>query len=197
MWGEASSAIQSMAGCEGHPISGNVMPTPPETASQPVLFKAICTPARSLGPKGMRVLCVALLGLSAVTGGMFLAMGAWPIIGFTGIEAALVLGLVATHRRWSARAAEVLILTGERLTIHRTDGRGRQEQIEIDPYWARLRLEERPGRVSLLVLRQRGSEVEIGRLLGDEQKRDLAGALEEALRRLREPAFDNPQLREN
>jgi uncharacterized membrane protein len=47
------------------------------------------------------------------------------------------------------------------------------------------------------VLRQRGSEVEIGRLLGDEQKRDLAGALEAALRRLREPAFDNPQLREN
>ncbi len=144
----------------------------------------------------MRVLSIALLGLSAATGGMFLALGAWPILGFTGMEALLVLGLMTMHRRWSARAMEVLILTGERLTIQRTDGRGRREEIAVDPYWARLRLEERPGRVSLLVLRQRGSEVEIGRLLGDEQKRDLAGALEQALRRLREPVFDNPQLRE-
>ncbi|MBL6076503.1 DUF2244 domain-containing protein [Belnapia sp. T18] len=144
----------------------------------------------------MRVLSIALLGLSAATGGLFLALGAWPILGFTGIEALLVLGLMTMHRRWSARAMEVLVLTGEQLTIHRTDGRGRQQEIAIDPYWARLRLEERPGRVSLLVLRQRGSEVEIGRLLGDEQKRSLAGALDQALRRLREPVFDNPQLRD-
>jgi uncharacterized membrane protein len=184
-----------MAECGGHPISPDVMPAQPESASPPVLFEAICTPARSLGRRGMRVLSVALLGLSAATGGMFLALGAWPILGFTGVEALLVLGLMTMHRRWSARAMEVLILTGEQLTIHRTDGRGRRQEIAIDPYWARLRLEERPGRVSLLVLRQRGSEVEIGRLLGDEQKRSLAGALDEALRRLREPVFDNPQLR--
>ena len=172
------------------------MPALPETASSPILFEAICTPARSLGRRGMRVLSIALLGLSAATGVVFLALGAWPILGFTGGEALLVLGLMTLHRRWSARAMEVLILTGERLTIHRTDGRGRRQEIAIDPYWARLRLEERPGRVSLLVLRQRGGEVEIGRLLGDEQKRDLAGALEVALQRLREPVFDNPQLRE-
>ncbi|WP_176849318.1 DUF2244 domain-containing protein [Belnapia rosea] len=168
------------------------MPAPAE----PVLFEAICTPARSLGPRGMRVLSTALLTVSAATGGVFLALGAWPVLGFTGIEAGMVLGLMALHRRRSRRAMEVLILTGERLTIHRTDGRGRREEIAVDPYWARLRLEERPGRVSLLVLRQRGSDVEIGRLLGDEQKRDLAGALGEALRRVREPVFDNPQLRE-
>jgi uncharacterized membrane protein len=186
----------AMARWAGHPIFGHVMPAQPESITQPVLFEAICTPARSLGRRGMRVLTFALLGLSAATGGLFLALGAWPILGFTGAEALLVLGLMTLHRRWSARAMEVLILTGERLTIRRTDGRGRREEIAIDPYWARLRLEERPGRVSLLVLRQRGSEVEIGRLLGDEQKRDLAGALEAALRLLQKPVFDNPQLRE-
>ncbi len=177
-------------------MSSDVMPVPAESAPEPVLFEAILTPARSLGRRGMRVLSIALLGLSAATGGFFLMLGAWPVLGFSGVEAALVLGLLAMHRRWSQRAMEVLILTGDRLTIHRTDGRGRREEIAIDPYWARLRLEERPGRVSLLVLRQRGSEVEIGRLLGDEQKRNLAGALDDALRRLRQPVFDNPQLRD-
>ena len=69
--------------------------------------------------------------------------------------------------------------------------------MTLDPYWTRLRLEERPGRVSLLLLRQRQRDVEIGKLLGEEQKRDLAAALEAALRRYREPVFDNPQLRED
>ena len=169
------------------------MPAPPD----PVLFEAICTPPRSLGRRGMRVLAACLLAASATTGGMFLALGAWPILGFTGLEAAFVLWLMGLHRRWSRRTTEVLILTGDRLTIHRTDRRGRQEKVSIDPYWAKLRLEERPGRVSLLVLRQRGHSEEIGKLLGDEQKRDLAGALGEALRRWREPVFDNPQLRDN
>ena len=168
------------------------MPAQPE----PVLFEAICTPSRSLGPRGMRLVAAALLGGSAVTGGLFLALGAWPVLGFTGLEAVLVLGLMGLHRRWSRRSMEMLVLTGDRLTIRRTDGRGRREEVSIDPYWARLRLEERPGRVSLLVLRQRGRAIEIGRLLGDEQKRDLAGALGDALRRWREPVFDNPQLRD-
>jgi uncharacterized membrane protein len=168
------------------------MPAQPE----PILFEAICTPSRSLGPRGMRILAAALLSASAGIGGLFLALGAWPILGFTGLEAVLVLGLTALHRRWSQRSMEVLILTGDRLTIRRTDGRGRREEVSIDPYWARLQLEERPGQVSLLVLRQRDRAIEIGKLLGDEQKRDLAGALGDALRRWRDPVFDNPQLRD-
>ncbi|GGC32733.1 membrane protein [Siccirubricoccus deserti] len=163
----------------------------------PVLFEAICTPARSLGRRGMVMLSVALLGGAAATGGLFLALGAWPVLGFAGIEAGLVLFLVSLHRRWSQRSMEVLLLTEGSLTIRRTDARGRQREFSLDPYWARLRLEERPGRVSLLVLERRGEAIEVGQLLGEAQKRDLAAALGAALRRWREPAFDNPQLRED
>jgi uncharacterized membrane protein len=173
------------------PATASSATAPPDA----VLFEAVCTPACSLGPRGMGILCAGLLTGAAATGGLFLALGAWPILGFTGLEVAIVLGLLAAHRRGSGRAMEVLILTGRRLTIHRTDTKGRREEVSLDPYWARLRLEERPGRVSLLVLCQRDRMVEIGRLLGDEQKRNLAGALEDALRRWREPVFDNPQLR--
>jgi uncharacterized membrane protein len=167
------------------------MPAPPE----PVLFEAICTPPRSLDARGMRLVAGFVLAASAAVGLTCLALGAWPILGFTGLEAALVLGLMTLHRRWSQRAMEVLVLTGERLTIRRIDFQGRREEVQVDPYWARLRLEERPGRVALLVLRQRGNAIEIGKLLGDEQKRDLAATLGEALQRWRDPVFDNPQLR--
>ena len=46
------------------------------------------------------------------------------------------------------------------------------------------------------MLRHRRRAVEVGALLGEDQKRDLAEALGAALRRCREPVFDNPQLRE-
>jgi uncharacterized membrane protein len=161
----------------------------------PILFEAICTPARSLGRRGALVVAGAVLSASLAVGVVCSLLGAWPVLGFTGLEAALVLGLMALHRRWAARSMEVLVLTGGSLTISRTDARGRRESLALDPYWARLRLEERPGRVSLLVLRQRQRSIEIGKLLGEEQKRNLAEALDAALRRYREPVFDNPQLR--
>ncbi|WP_165838928.1 DUF2244 domain-containing protein [Roseicella frigidaeris] len=161
----------------------------------PILFEAVCTPACSLGRRGMLAVAGTVLTLSLLIGGIFSLFGAWPVLGFSGLEAALVLGLLALHRRWSARSMEMLVLTEDRLTIRRTDARGRQEALTLDPYWARLRFEERPGRVSLLVLQQRQRRVEIGRLLGEEQKRNLAEALDTALRRYREPVFDNPQLR--
>ena len=162
----------------------------------PILFEAVCTPARSLGRRGLTVLTVGLVAAPLCVGLAFTILGAWPVLGFTGLESALVLGLLLLHRRWAARSMEVLILTEDRLSIRRTDQRGQRQHLSLDPYWARLRLEERPGRVSLLVLRQRDREIEIGRLLGEDQKRDLAEALDGALRRYREPVFDNPQLRD-
>jgi uncharacterized membrane protein len=166
-----------------------------DTEPGPILFEAVTTPPPGLSPLALRVLCIGLLGLSALIGLAFASVGAWPVLGFTGLEAALVLGLLALHRRSSRRSMEILRVTGGMLTVCRTDWRGRREEVSLDPYWARVSLEERPGRVSALVLRQRGSAIEIGVLLGEEQKRDLAAALEAALRRYREPVFDNPQLR--
>jgi uncharacterized membrane protein len=168
----------------------------PPAALEPAVFEAVCTPPAGLSSRGLRLLAAAVIGFSAAVALLFAWLGAWPIIGFAGAEAALVIGLLALHRRWSRRMMEVLRLEGGRLVIQRTDWRGRRETLALDPYWTRLSLEERPGRVSALVLRHRRRAVEIGALLGEEQKRDLAGALGAALRSYREPVFDNPQLRE-
>ena len=46
-----------------------------------------------------------------------------------------------------------------------------------------------------LVLTERRRGVEVGGLLGDAERRELGAMLAEALRRYREPVFDNPQLR--
>lgn len=170
----------------------------PQAAPQaePILFEATCTPPEGLDRTGMRVVAGLVIGFSALVGMLFAWLGAWPILGFAGVEAALVLGLLSLHRRWARRSVEVLQLVGGRLTISRTDWRGRREELALDPYWARLTIEERPGRVSRLILRHRQRAVEVGALLGEDQKQDLARALEAALKRYRTPVFDNPQLRD-
>lgn len=163
--------------------------------ADPLLFEAICTAPTSLGRRGAVVLSGLVLLASAAVATLVLVLGGWPVVGFATVEVALALGLLTLHRRRAARRCEIVRLTSERLIICRTDARGRSEEAALDPYWARLSLQARPGRVSLLVLQQRNRAFEIGRLLGEEAKRDLATALDDALRRLREPRFDNPQLR--
>ena len=163
--------------------------------ADPILFEAITTPPRSLSRTGMAWLCALTIPAAAVPAVLFAMLGAWPVLGFMGVEVAMVLGLVALHRRWSAAAVESLSLSPGLLRVSCADGRGGRAVAEFDPYWTRLTLEERAGIAPALRLTCRGRTLEVGRFLAEAEKRDLAQALENALRRYRNPTFENPQLR--
>ena len=161
----------------------------------PILFEAVSRPPRSLSPRGMRWLC-GLAGVgAAIPAVLFWLLGAWPILGFLGVEVTLVLGLVALHRRWSAAAVETVRLTAAELRVMTANGRGGSRVTAFEPYWTRVALEEEGGGIARLCLQQRDRRVELGCFLSAEEKRDLAAALAAALRDYRTPVFDNPQLR--
>jgi uncharacterized membrane protein len=159
------------------------------------LFEALTTPHQSGTPTGLRVIAGLVLTGSAVLTVLFWTLGAWPVAGFMGGEVVLVLSMLRAHRRWSARIAERITLSGGRLCVDRTDRRSRRQVVEFDAYWARVLLLPRPGRVSELRLAARGRSTEIGSFLSDDEKAELADALRRALRDFRSPVFDNPQLR--
>jgi uncharacterized membrane protein len=115
--------------------------------------------------------------------------------GFTGLELLLAAFLFRLNAR-AARGSELVMLTEEGLRVLRTDPDGVKREIVLSPAWLNVIVEERPGRVPGVVLAARHTRVEIARSLGEEEKRDLARALRDALERLRSPRFDNPQLRE-
>lgn len=164
-------------------------------AGETILFEAVTKPPAALSARGLRWLCALAALAAAVPAIIFTLMGAWPVLGFLGLEVGVVLGLVAAHRRWSRAAVERVMLTEGRLLIRRADGRGRQESADLEAYWTQLVLEERPGAVPVLTASARGRTAEIGRFLAAEEKRALADALQAALRRYRNPRFDNAQLR--
>jgi uncharacterized membrane protein len=95
----------------------------------------------------------------------------------------------------SAREREVLLLSARALRVVRTDAKGVATERSLSPGWLNVILEERPGRVPGLYLAARGQSIEVGATLGEPEKRDLADALTQAVHRLKNPVFDNPQLR--
>ena len=165
----------------------------PFQMSSPTLFEAVIMPHRSLGTRGLRWLMGTLAALSVLVAiGLWIA-GAWPVIGFTGIEAALAVWLLRRHASIAGHS-EVLLLSDDGFRIIRSVG-GSCSEMTMPIGWLRSTLEERPGRAPALMLRGTGVTVEVATWLGEREKRDLANALRDALARQRNPVFDNAQLR--
>ena len=156
-----------------------------------ILFQALITPHRSLSRRGLRTLLIAICVLCGASALVFVRLGAWPVGGFTGVELLLAAFLFRLNTT-SARASELVILTPQSLQITRTSPQGQRAQKSLPTAWLNARLVERPGRVPALMLVAHGIEEEIAAMLGEAEKRDLQSALAEALRRFRNPVFDNP-----
>lgn len=143
-------------------------------------FRAVLTPHRSLGPTGFLVLMSVLGVFSFVAGIVFCVMGAWPVTGFFGLDVALVYFAFRLNYR-SGRAHEIVEVTPDTLSVTRVEPSGRQRTFTCNPYWARVSLREWPnGRTDLRVIAQ-GVVHSFGRVLNDDERRDFAVALREAL----------------
>ena len=169
-------------------------PVPHPAPGGTPVFEAIITPHRSLSPAGLRRVVAALLLLSATVSTGLWFVGAWPVVAFNGAE--MLLAVVLLRRNaLEKRREERLVLTDTGLHVVRRDLKGRQAVRRLDTAWLNAVLQDRPGRTPALLLVERGRQLEVGALLGEDEKRDLAGALRLALHRQRHPVFDNPRLR--
>jgi uncharacterized membrane protein len=160
-----------------------------------LLFRAELVPHRSLSARGLNLLLLAVCILCSLNALVFVLLGAWPVAGFTGIELMLAAILFRANAR-EAKSTEIISLSYGELVVMRIAPNGEKRRATLQPAWLRLSLEDRPGRAPVLFARERQRQIELARDLGEEEKRSLAEALAKALERLRNPVFDNPQLRE-
>lgn len=143
-------------------------------------FRAVLRPHRSLGPTGFLVLMSVISAISFVTGAVFYFMGAWPVLGFFGLDVLLIYIAFRLNYR-SGRLHETVELSPSDLTVTRIYPSGRRERFVFNPYWVRVRLAEgRDGRTDLR-LHLHGKELSFGRFLTDDERRDFAKALTGAL----------------
>lgn len=143
-------------------------------------FAAVLTPHRSLGPKGFVILMSLVAGISFTAGLVFYLMGAWPILGFFGLDVlAIWWAFRASYR--SAREYETVELGPDALVVRRYDPAGRMREWSFQPYWLRVEIEEDDDMVGPLHLTSHGRRLAIGGFLSGEERRDFAHALRRAL----------------
>jgi uncharacterized membrane protein len=164
---EPSPAAQGLAGPDPH-------------------FSAVLTPHRSLGPRGFLIFMVAISTVSFGTGLMFFMMGAWPVMGFMGLDVLLVYVAFRINFR-ALRVSETVDLTDDALTVTRVTPNGRAQSWDFNPYWVRLHLDERVGRSSELSLASHGKRLVFASFLTDSEREDFAVALKAALAETRSP----------
>ena len=150
-------------------------------AHEAPLFDARLNPHRSLGPRGFRILMIATFALSAVFSLPFYLMGAWPVVGFLGLDVlALYVAFRVNFR--SARAYEELRLTPLELLFARVSRRGARREWRFNPSWVRFeRVEHEEFGTQRLSLVSKGRSLEVGAFLGPDQKAELAGRFAPAL----------------
>src|SRR5215469_17532131 len=158
-------------------------PVSREPQSPPVFFDAVLYPHRSLPPQGFMVLMLVLSVVSFAAGVSFVLIGAWPIVGYFGLDVLLVyLAFRASYK--SARMHEWVRLTGDALTVERVSVRGERRRWQFQPSWLRIVLEEKD-ETNRLILSSHGQYLSVGVFLGPAERKTLAAALHDAHRRWR------------
>ena len=159
---------------------------------QPTLFSARVTPHRSLNRTGFLVLMSFIGVVSFVAGIAFWMMGAWPVLGFFGLDVLVIYWAFRINFR-SADATEGIVVTPSELRVRRISHRGRLIEWSFNPLWVQL---EQTGDAEFgiehLYLVSRGRRVSIGHFLGPDEKASFAKALLAALQTAKRGITYNP-----
>jgi uncharacterized membrane protein len=163
----------------------------PEDA-EPVLFSALLTPHRSLNRTGFLLVMAFLSVISFATGVAFLIMGAWPVLGFLGLDVlAIYVAFKVNFGR--ARASEEIMVTTSELRVRRISHRGHRVEWVLNPLWVRLdEVSSEEFGTERLYLISRGRRVSVGSFLGPDEKASFAKALRAGLAAARRGPTYNP-----
>jgi uncharacterized membrane protein len=156
----------------------------PPAPSGRAFFERVLMPHRSLPSRNFHLL-MGLLGLISLAAGFgFVLVGAWPVIGFFGLDVALVYLAFRLNYR-SARQSETIRLADDVFSVERVSVRGERHNWRFQPFWVRVILEERPDTSNRLLVASHGRSVVIGDFVPPATRRELAVTLRDALTRWR------------
>jgi uncharacterized membrane protein len=152
----------------------------PDNELQPI-FEAVITPHRSLGQTGFLVLMISVGAVSFIGGIVFLAIGAWPVFGFFGLDALLLYWAFRINYRRAA-AYEVVTVTPVELRVRKVTHRGLVREWVLNPLWVTLdKITHEEYGIERLFLVSRGKRLPIASYLGPDEKASFAKALSKAL----------------
>ena len=165
----------------------HTMPARPHDR-ETLFFDARLVPHRSLSQRGFLILMTAVGTVGFAAGLLFYLIGAWPVVGFLGLDVGLIyLAFRINYRR--ALAYEIVRLSRDDLVVERVNHWGETHTWHAQPTWLQVLVDEPAEAEGRLVLRSHGRKLEIGGFLTSTERADLARALRTALARVRAACF--------
>lgn len=145
------------------------------------VFEALLTPHRSLSRRGLALLFSFFILVGLATSIPFFLLGAWPVLGFMGLEIGLVYVSFRYHNA-TARAYEEIILSRLELLFRSVSWRGQIREARFNPAWTRLERDVHPEfGIEKLEIVQGRQRVEVAASLGREARGEFADAFQRAL----------------
>jgi uncharacterized membrane protein len=147
----------------------------------PPFFSAVLTPHRSLNAHGFLVLMLLIGGLSFAAGLVFLLAGAWPVLGFLGLDVALIYWAFRVNFR-TASAREEVMISGSLLRVRKVSHRGEVAEWTLNPLWVQLdRVNDEDFGLTHLFLVSQGRRLPVAAFLPPSERESFAEALAAAL----------------
>jgi uncharacterized membrane protein len=151
------------------------------------IFEATLTPYRSLSTRGSLWLVAVIAGIWGAMSLSFLAMGAWPVLGFFGLDIVLFGWLIWLNVR-DARRKETVSVSRTALEVKRFCPKGmRRELHRFNPFGTKLDVarHEEFGVTKLSLIARGKPHITVGDFLNPDDKESFAKALGSALAKAR------------
>ncbi len=149
-------------------------------------FEAVLYPNRSLPNLGFALVMSVVIIANLLFGLYFFAIGAWPVIGFCGLDVALVwLAFKISYRQ--GRLHERVRITPDMVWVSRVLPSGHETRWRMQTYWTHVIIDDPVRHESQLQLRSKGRTLVIGAFLSPGERGELAAALQKAMTRLHQP----------
>jgi uncharacterized membrane protein len=131
------------------------------------------------------VVIALVAALALVPGIVFYVAGAWPVVGFMGLDvAAIWIALTVSMR--GGKAYEVVTLWPGALELRKVDAKGAEEVMSFTPFNVRFVIDrDFNERVTGLWLKERDHRIALGAFLSPEEKLSFSKAFGTALRKAR------------
>ena len=153
-----------------------------------ILLDRVLRPAPPLPPRAALAIlgCVAAINFAFALS--FVLRGAWPVMPFMGLDVALLAWAFHASRR-AAKREEHVVVTPALLRIARRPPKGPASEVRLNPYWARVQMDDPAEHGSQLTVWSHGKGVRIGSFLPPSERASFAQALKSALQRARTASF--------
>lgn len=156
----------------------------PTAAGDDRIFDAILYPNRSLPTTGFIAVMSIVIGVNLTLGLAFYMIGAWPVLGFCGLDIFLVwLAFRLSYRQ--GRLHERVRVTAEDMWVARVLPSGHETRWRLQPYWTQIAIDRPVDHDSQVRVLSKGRTLILGSFLSPKERGEFADALGAAIARLK------------